>query len=133
MGGMKICMGVLAYNEEKGIEATLGDIVQQDLFGVSGHEVALLVVVNGSKDRTAELARGKLENSGLTWQVIEVARPGKGNAWNRLIYEFSDADTDVFLLADADIRLPQPEALRKIYLPEPRRSPAVFTNMRSGY
>jgi glycosyltransferase involved in cell wall biosynthesis len=109
---MNICLGVLAHNEKSGIKATLDDVLKQDLWSLNDHRFHLLVIVNGSTDETATIAKEKLKNSNIIAEVVEVERPGKANAWNRLVHELAAVDTDLFFLADADIRLPQPEALR---------------------
>ncbi len=111
---MKICLGVLAHNEETNIAATLGDLIKQDLWRCPEHHPGLLVVVNGSTDRTADLARQILSGSGISHEVVELTVAGKANAWNRFVHELSPADADVLILADADIRLPQSDALRRL-------------------
>jgi len=113
---MKICIGILAYNEERGIAATLADLLEQDLWGMPGMETRLHVVVNGSRDQTAAVARQALaaSPSAACCEVHDLEQAGKANAWNRFVHAFSPADTDIFLLADADIRLPQIQALRSM-------------------
>ncbi|MDF3128260.1 glycosyltransferase family A protein [Kiritimatiellaeota bacterium B1221] len=109
---MKISLGVLAHNEESGIESTLEDLLKQDLWNSDDHQLELWVVVNGSTDRTADLANKKLAQSTAVAKVIELTRPGKANAWNQFIHDLSPEDTELFFLADADILLPRPDALR---------------------
>lgn len=111
---MKICIGLLAHNEEDGIARTLSDLLSQDLWAVTEHRVEMIVVVNGSWDRTADIARETLAASSVSTQsrVEELEKAGKGNAWNRLVHEFSRADCGLLILVDADIRIPQAEALR---------------------
>ena len=107
-----VIIGVLAHNEENGIRETLNDILAQDLWAHESFNVSLQIVVNGSSDRTADVAREHLATNTETTQVFEVERPGKANAWNLFVHEYTPADTDILVLADADIRLPQPDALR---------------------
>ncbi len=111
---MKICIGILAHNEEKGIARTLEDVCRQDVWEVPEWRVELRVVVNGSRDATAEKSRAALAGGPRAerCEVLELERPGKGNAWNRFVHEFCPADTEILILADADIGLPQPGALR---------------------
>jgi glycosyltransferase involved in cell wall biosynthesis len=111
---MKICFGVLAHNEEARIGATLGDLLGQDLWAQAGLEANLLVVVNGSSDRTAERARDILAQAPVASQVVELEAAGKANAWNRFVHELSPADASVLGLVDADIRLPEPDTLSRL-------------------
>lgn len=107
-----VIIGVLAHNEESGICETLNDILAQDLWANPSFKTSMHIVVNGASDRTAAVARAHLSNATQSTQVFEVERPGKANAWNLFVHEYTPADTDILVLADADIRLPQPEALR---------------------
>lgn len=119
---MKICLGILAHNEETHIVDTLGDLIDQDLWRHLEWDTSLLVVVNGSSDRTAERARQFLANSQvngphndpINHTVIELPVAGKANAWNRFVHDLAPSDVDVLLLADADIRIPQPDALTRL-------------------
>lgn len=111
---MKICLGVLAHNEEANIAATLGDLCEQDIRCNPQYQFSLLVVVNGSSDGTARVARQVLAGTGMDHAVVELAIAGKANAWNRFVHELSPNDADVLLLADADIRLPQKDALSRL-------------------
>jgi glycosyltransferase involved in cell wall biosynthesis len=110
---MNLCLGILAYNEEDGIAETLADLARQDLWR-SGHRCSLLVVPNGCRDATAEIARRALADFPAEGRVEELTRPGKANAWNVLVHDLLPAGTDILLLADADIRLEQPHALRAL-------------------
>lgn len=111
---LKICLGVLAHNEEEGIGATLADLMRQDLWSRTGTAASLCVVVNGARDRTADRARHSLADSGITHSVIELPVAGKANAWNRFVHDFAPADADVLILVDADIRIPQADALSRL-------------------
>jgi glycosyltransferase involved in cell wall biosynthesis len=113
---MRICLGILAYNEERNIARTLEDILCQDIWENGLFTGRLHVVVNGSRDRTAEIAREVLESfSGtVSSEVHELTRAGKANAWNEFVHRLSEPDTDLFFFADADIRLPQADALTRM-------------------
>lgn len=106
-----ICIGILAWNEEPSILITLEGLFQQSLLRCpEGRRVEVRVVPNGCTDRTAAVARHGLEAlvadapPGVSGEVIELEQPGKTNAWNRFIHDFSPPETDYFILADADIQ-----------------------------
>lgn len=113
---MKLCLGILAYNEESRIARTLGDVLEQDVWGRGDVEGRVVVVVNGSRDATAARAREVLEARGEEgmWAVHELERAGKANAWNEFVHRLSGGDVEVFVLADADIRLPERDALSRM-------------------
>lgn len=106
-----ICIGILAWNEESSIPVTLEGLLEQSLLRhPDGRRVDIRIVANGCTDRTVEVARDSLTRllavppPGVSGEVIELEQPGKTNAWNRFIHEFSPPETDYFILADADIR-----------------------------
>lgn len=102
----------MAYQEEKKIAGTLRDLLRQDVWQASGHSGEIWVVVNGSTDATAARAREVLAESGVAHEVVELARPGKANAWNVWVHEKSPKTAEVLMLADADIQLPETGVLR---------------------
>ncbi|MCD1296098.1 glucosyl transferase [Methanocella sp. CWC-04] len=80
-----------AYNEESRIEKTLTDYIEG--LKASGREYELIVVCDGSKDRTAEIASGYAK-------VLEFAdRLGKGGG---VLEGFKAAGGDVLGYTDAD-------------------------------
>ena len=111
---MNVCLGVLAHNEEDRIGATLGDIINQDLWTQAGVDASLWVVVNGSSDRTALRAREALVRAPCPYQVVELEIAGKANAWNQFVHHFSYPEANVLILIDADIRIPQCDALSRM-------------------
>jgi dolichyl-phosphate beta-glucosyltransferase len=95
---MKLSVVIPAYNEEKRITATLEDasayLSRQD------YEYEIIVVVNGSHDRTYEIVR-ELENQNLHHATaINLTRGGKGYAVTRGILDKADGDIIVFMDAD---------------------------------
>jgi hypothetical protein len=111
---MKGCLGILAHNEEGRISRTVEDVLQQSIWTQPNFDAEIIVIVNGSSDATAREVRDALSTTPIPHQVIELERPGKANAWNQLIHEFAHMETDIFILADADIRLPDPDTLKKL-------------------
>ncbi len=89
-----VCVTVLAHNEEARIATCLASLPRDD------PAIAVHVVVNGSTDRTAAIARGF---SGVT--VHDYAQGGKARSWNRFVLDEAprDAATYVFVDGDAEI------------------------------
>ena len=113
---MKTSLGILAHNEESGIALTLGDLWKQTWLK-SGTSVEVLCVVNGSRDRTATVAREFFAAnplSGVTARVIELERAGKANAWNEYVHHLSAPDATLLFLVDADIALPESDTLKRL-------------------
>lgn len=91
MAKSRIVVAVLAHNEERRIGACLASLPLGDP-GVAVH-----VVVNGSRDRTAEIARGF---AGVT--VHDWAEGGKARSWNRFMLDTPGVDGEVFAFVDGD-------------------------------
>jgi glycosyltransferase involved in cell wall biosynthesis len=84
-----ILVGIPAYNEEVGIGSTV--------HGAAEYADEVLVVDDGSDDRTAEIA----EAAGATVTVHE-ENTGKGGAVKTLFDEAAERDFEVFVLLDGD-------------------------------
>ncbi|MBD2167390.1 glycosyltransferase [Calothrix membranacea FACHB-236] len=120
---MKISIGILAYNEANCISATLQSLFAQSVFQAVDSNTAIEVVVvpNGCTDETAEIARTTLQNlvqstanPAVSWNVCEVKEPGKPNAWNNYVHNFSDPGADYIFLMDADIQFLAPTTLHSM-------------------
>jgi len=84
---------VMAHNEERRIATCLSSLP----LGTAGVEAH--VIVNGSSDRTAEIAR---RFAGV--DVREYVTGGKARSWNRFVLDEADpADAFVFVDGDAEI------------------------------
>ena len=84
---------VLAHNEERRISTCLGSLPLGDA------AIEVHVVVNGSTDRTAEIA---CEFGGV--QVHEYKQGGKSRSWNRFVLDEADrAGAYIFVDGDAEI------------------------------
>lgn len=109
-----LSIGIMAWNEEQSIRTTLDSLFRQSIFQklAARHEQCEVVIVaNGCTDRTVPVVRDYLENmarthewaAGFTARVVDVPEPGKCNAWNRFVHEFSSLEARYLCLMDADI------------------------------
>ena len=112
---MIVSIGMLAHNEEGGIETTIRSLLNQSVFrsraadsGVSRWEI--VVVPNGCEDRTAEVATnalegaiGELQATNIVYSVQSLTQGGKSNAWNHYIHEMLCKDADTIVMVDSDI------------------------------
>jgi len=115
-----ISIGILAYNEEKGIARTVESLLSQQLGTHSQAEgehpirAEVVVVPNGCTDKTAAVAQEAVEQLKPVSQedagffaarVCEIKEPGKENAWNNFVDTLSSPDADILVFTDADINL----------------------------
>lgn len=109
-----LSIGMMAWNEEDSICTTLESLFRQSVFEklCARHEqVEILVLANGCTDRTVAVSRALFERmerehewrDGFTARVIDIPEPGRNNAWNRFVHEFSAVETKFIALMDADI------------------------------
>lgn len=122
---MKISIGILAWNEEESIRATIHSVFAQSLIreaAKDGNQIQLVCVPNGCTDNTAQVAKGamfaaaeKLNNpEAVRWQVHPLTTPGKTNAWNIFVHELADPQADFIFLVDADIQIYMPDTLQNM-------------------
>jgi glycosyltransferase involved in cell wall biosynthesis len=95
---MKLSIVMPAYNEEARIQPTLEAYTAH--FGARyGDEFELIIVVNGSRDRTEKIARAVAEKRSQVKVLVEPRAIGKGGA---IILGFSMASGDLVGFVDAD-------------------------------
>ena len=111
-----IILAILAHNEERRIARCLASLPLGD------PDVAVHVVVNGSSDRTAEIARGF---AGVT--VHEYPEGGKSRSWNRFVFDTPGiaAECFVFVDGDAEVLPGSVEALAKALAADPQANAAA--------
>lgn len=97
-----IIVAVMAHNEERRIARCLASLPLGD------PQVAVYVVVNGSSDRTAQIARGF---AGVT--VHEYAQGGKSRSWNRFVLDTPDMAGECFVFVDGDAEV-SPGSIRAL-------------------
>ncbi|MGK7948203.1 MAG: glycosyltransferase [Xenococcaceae cyanobacterium] len=107
---MNLSIGILARNESASIGKTLESLLAQTVFENSDryNAIEIIVVANGCTDDTAKVTRAKFEElmgesqkSQIQWKVCEITEPGKSNAWNFYVHQFSNAAADFLVLMDA--------------------------------
>lgn len=91
---------IAAYNEEASIRSTIETLGRQDYDG----EIEIIVIDDGSRDRTAEIVQYKIETrpyrAGVTLRLLRVEKNGgKANALNVGLRE---ASHDLIVTVDAD-------------------------------
>jgi dolichyl-phosphate beta-glucosyltransferase len=94
-----------AYNEETRLPATLSRI--SDAMEARGEPYEVLVVVNGSTDRTADVVKAASERDGNI-RLIVTPLPGKGRA---VRIGVTEARGDRIVFADADLSTPIEEVV----------------------
>jgi glycosyltransferase involved in cell wall biosynthesis len=128
-----LSIGIMAWNEETSISPMLASLLGQSVFGrlaARGEGCEIVCLANGCTDRTADIAaaafskmrREQPVRHGLSARVAEIPEPGRNNAWNRFVHEFSAREARYICLMDADIILNQPETL-ELVMGELERNP----------
>ncbi len=114
----KISIVIPALNEELGIVRTIQAIPVQELENI-GHRVQVIVIDNGSNDRTSELAR-----SAGAEVILEPIR-GYGKAYKK---GFSIAKGDIIVTVDADLTYPIEDIPKLVILLEQEKLDFITTN-----
>lgn len=109
---MKYTVIIPAYNEESRIEATVRDYASYYQAQPNPTGTEILIVVNGSRDRTAEICR-QLEQE--LPNVRSWATPDKLGKGGAVLKGFELAKGETIAFADADNATPPPE-LHKLLL-----------------
>lgn len=111
-----IVVTVLAHNEERRIATCLASLP------LDASDVAVHVVVNGSTDSTAQIARGF---TGVT--VHEYAEGGKSRSWNRFVLDSAElgAETYIFVDGDAEVQPGSVAALARALADNPTANAAA--------
>lgn len=120
---MHLVIGILAWNEEGSIGGTIRSLGHQTLFAEvagEGGTVEVIIVPNACTDGTAAVAEAAIENhirlhASTTARVESLAEGGKSNAWNVLVHSLAPAETDFFVLMDADIELLTEDTLARMW------------------
>lgn len=95
----KLSIIIPAYNEEKTIKDILAQVLRQDILGL---EKEIIIVDDGSKDRTKEIIRDIIQKNPKE-KIVLIPMPknnGKGVAIRRGLQE---SEGDIILIQDADL------------------------------
>jgi len=114
----KITVVIPALNEEKTIGKVLREIPVSTLWDM-GYETEILVIDNGSKDKTATVAR---QNGAIV--IIQPVR-GYGNAYKA---GFANATGDIIATGDADLTYPFEDLPKFIAIMETEELDFISTN-----
>jgi hypothetical protein len=130
-----LSIGIMAWNEEASIGPMLLSLLGQSVFARlaernEGCEIVCLC--NGCTDATADVAADVFSRHGAehpggpgpsAW-VADIPEPGRNNAWNRFVHEFSAREARYICLMDADISFDQAGTL-ELVLAELERNPRL--------
>ena len=120
-----LSIGIMAWNEEECIASTLASLFEQSVFALlaaRNEGCEIICLANGCTDGTVNVARGYFDRMqgehpdrrGLSARVEEIAEPGRNNAWNRFVHEYSAREARYICLMDADIIFDQPNTLELV-------------------
>lgn len=109
-----LSIGIMAWNEEKSIVATLESLFGQSVFqklAARCQRCEVLVLANGCSDGTVRVseecfarhAREHPWRQAIAARAVDIKEAGRNNAWNRFVHEFSARETQFIALMDADI------------------------------
>ena len=130
-----LSIGIMAWNEEASIVPMLASLFGQSIFAqlaARNERCEIICLANGCTDRTvavaakifAEMERDHPARLGLQARVADISTPGRNNAWNRFVHEFSARETRFICLMDADIVFNRPDTLQLV-LGELERNPRL--------
>ncbi|HEY1173653.1 MAG TPA: glycosyltransferase [Verrucomicrobiae bacterium] len=130
-----ISIGIIAWNEEESIEATLDSLFRQSLFSRLAEQclsVEIICAANGCTDRTVELADAFFKKQQethpfrhtFTTLTANLTTRGKTNAWNVFVHQLSDRQSFYLMLMDADIVITSPDTLWNMYMTLQKNSEA---------
>jgi glycosyltransferase involved in cell wall biosynthesis len=114
---------IFAHNEEREIEECLDCLVSE----TAGMNAEVHIIVNGSTDRMAEIARHYASDKPI-FHVHDLAEGDKANAWNYFVYEAS-GEAEVYVFHDGDCQM-RPGAVEALSADLRNRGDA---NVASGF
>lgn len=119
--GLRISVGLCAWNEEHWITETLESLLKQDIFSsrdTAFQRVEVIVLANACTDHTADKARlvfqnaiGLATDNRIDLKVIESAEGGLAWAINKITHELSDPTADYLVKLDCDVTFDAPNVL----------------------
>lgn len=110
---MNLCpIAIFAHNEERSIARCL-DSIFSAVAGDATLDPQLYVLVNGSRDRTADIVKAYGRRHANV-HLVEIELGDKSNAWNHYVYRVAP-EAPVHLFIDGDVRM-GPRAIQEIIL-----------------
>jgi cellulose synthase/poly-beta-1,6-N-acetylglucosamine synthase-like glycosyltransferase len=109
MSPSRVLIGVCAYNEEKGIDRLLQNLISEQNIP---KESKILVVCSGCTDKTPRIVASFHKRDSRIKPLIENVRRGKSNALNK-IFKAAKAEADILVLVNADA-LPESGSINKL-------------------
>jgi hypothetical protein len=120
-----LSIGIMAWNEEASIVPMLASLFEQSIFAHFANQrqrCEVVCLANGCTDRTVAVTKEIFERMarehparwGMHLRVEDITKPGRNNAWNRFVHEFSARETRYICLMDADIIFDQPDTLHLV-------------------
>jgi glycosyltransferase involved in cell wall biosynthesis len=117
-----LSIGIMAWNEEDSIRTTLESLFRQSIFekmAARGRRCEIICIANGCTDATvevserafAQLSRAHPHQKAISARAVNIVEPGRSNAWNRFVHEFSAPETRFICLMDADIVFKDPDTI----------------------
>ena len=136
-----LSIGILASNAEEALRDTLASLFRQSVFEKlsARHQLCeILVLAHGSTDRGAPLARAMFDrldrehacSEAFVARVIEIPEPGRSDAWNRFVHEFSAVEARFIALLEPGITLPHRDTLHSLMATLENRPYAAATTAR---
>src|SRR5215813_7186182 len=115
-----------AYNEEKVIERTIRSVLAS-----SYGNLRVIVIDDGSKDRTLEIATSRFQNEIQTGRLLVLTKPNSGKA-EALNYGLEQVTEDFYIGIDADTVIAREAIARLIPHFADKRIGAVAGNAKVG-
>jgi len=124
-GETYVSIGIIAWNEEAGIAATIESLFRQSIFAdLSKRQLKceVICVANGCTDRTPVIAAESLKDQkqrhpfadSIFGRVANLVERGKTNAWNQFVHSLSAKEAQFLFLMDADILIHKHDTLRNM-------------------
>lgn len=120
-----LSIGIMAWNEESALGPMLDSLFGQTIFAhlaARGERCEVVCLANGCTDRTVAVAEEIFSHQqrvhparrGLHAWVAEIPTPGRNNAWNQFVHEFSAREARFICLMDADIIFNRPDTIELV-------------------
>lgn len=102
-----VAIGIFAHQEEDNISSIISYYEKQSIINNPDFYTKIYILANGCSDKTVQIARECIKKSCLLniFEIIEIDKGGKSNAWNVYVHDVCKDQFDYLLFCDADIRV----------------------------